>query len=144
MLPNNFLAQVEQIWLIKFMKFYSEWGSKKILGGFWHLSQVKFEEISPKIPRMQILRKLSPLLVPRLLSPPVPPGGQKFLGGFWHLSQLKFEEISPKIPNFSTKTKTFQNVNIPPPLVLLSSSFYWVSILTMWSAFMNQVNQGTV
>ena len=100
------------------------WGSKIFFGGFWHLSQLKFEEISPKIPRMQILRKLSPLLVPRLLSPPVPPGGQKFLGGFWHLSQLKFEEISPKIPNFSTKTKTFQNVNIPPPLVLLSSSFY--------------------
>ena len=28
------------------------------LGGFWHLSQLKLEEISQKIPRMQILRKL--------------------------------------------------------------------------------------
>ena len=54
---------------------------------------------------MQILRKLSPLLVPRLLSPPVPPGGQKFLGGFWHLSQLKFEEISPKIPRMQILRK---------------------------------------
>ena len=31
------------------------------VSGFWHLYQLKFEEISPKIPRMQILRKLSPL-----------------------------------------------------------------------------------
>ena len=38
------------------------WGSKNFLGGFWHLSQLKFEEISPKILRMQILRKLAPQL----------------------------------------------------------------------------------
>ena len=62
-------------------------GDKKFLGGFWHLSQLKFEEISPKIPRMQILRKLAPLLVPSLLSPcpPVPPGGQKI---FWEVSGI--------------------------------------------------------
>ena len=60
------------------------WGSKKILGGFWHLSQLKFEEISPKIPRMQILRKLAPLLVPFTV-PPVPPGGQK---NFWEVSGI--------------------------------------------------------
>ena len=56
----------------------------KIWGGFWHLSQLKFEEISPKIPRMQILRKLAPLLVPFTV-PPVPPGGQKI---FWEVSGI--------------------------------------------------------
>ena len=69
-------------------------GDKKLLEGFWHLPQLKFEEISPKIQRMQILRKLAPPCCP-----PGPPGDPKiFLGGFWHLSQLKFEEISPRIP----------------------------------------------
>ena len=38
------------------------WGSKNFLGGFWHLFQLKFEEMSPKILRIQILGKLSPLL----------------------------------------------------------------------------------
>ena len=56
--------------------------SKSFLGGFWHLSQLKFEEISPKIPRMQILRKLAPLLVPRLLSPLSPLGIKNFFGRF--------------------------------------------------------------
>jgi hypothetical protein len=57
----------------------------------------KFEEISPKIPRMQILRKLSPLLPPVYL-PLWPPWLSKnVLGGFWHLSLLKFEQISSKI-----------------------------------------------
>ena len=55
-------------------------GDKKFLGGFWHLSQLKFEEISPKIPRMQILRKLAPLLVPSLLSPLSPLGVKKIFG----------------------------------------------------------------
>ena len=55
------------------------WESQMFLGGFWHLSQLKFEEISPKIPRMQILRKLAPLLVPFTV-PLVPPEGQKFFG----------------------------------------------------------------
>ena len=96
------------------LKNWPPWGSKKILGGFWHLSQLKFEEIPPKIPRMQILRKLSPLLPP-VYSPPGPPwppcppwspwGSKKFLGGFWHLSQLKFEEISPKIPRMQILRK---------------------------------------
>ena len=60
------------------------WGSKIILGGFWHLSQLKFKEISPKIPRIQILRKLAPLLV-QFTVPPVPPGGQKI---FWEVSGI--------------------------------------------------------
>ena len=57
------------------------WGSKNILGGFWHLSQLKFEEISPKIPRMQILRKLAPLMV-RFTVPPVlsPLGIKNYFG----------------------------------------------------------------
>ena len=65
----------------------------------------KFEEISPKIPRMQILRKLSPLLPPVYL-PLWPPWLSKnVLGGFWHLSPLKFEEISPKIPRMQILRK---------------------------------------
>ena len=59
-------------------------GVKIFLGGFWHLSQLRFEEISPKIPRMQILRKLSPLSPP-FTSPPGPPGGQK---NFWEVSGI--------------------------------------------------------
>ena len=55
------------------------WGSKTFLGGFWHLSQLKFEEISPKILRMQILRKLAPQLPLQLLAPP---GVINFLGRF--------------------------------------------------------------
>ena len=50
-------------------------GSKNFLGGFWSLSQLKFEETSPKIPRMQILRKLAPL-APLLLAPLAPLGSQ--------------------------------------------------------------------
>ena len=59
-------------------------GIKKKLGSFWHLFQLKFEEISPKIPRMQILRKLAPLMVRFTVPPvlPVPPGGQKTFGKF--------------------------------------------------------------
>ena len=73
------------------------WRSKKFLGGFWNLSQLKFEEISPKIPRMQILRKLAPLLV-LFTVPPVPPGGQKnFLGGFWHLVRSNPSHLAQKI-----------------------------------------------
>ena len=51
---------------------------KNFLGGFWYLSELKFEEISPKIPRMQILRKLAPPWPP-FTCPPVPPGGPKVL-----------------------------------------------------------------
>ena len=53
------------------------WGSTIFLGSFWHLSQLKFEEISPKIPRMQILRKLAPL-APLLLAPLAPLGVPKY------------------------------------------------------------------
>ena len=63
------------------LKNWPPWESKIFLGGFWHLFKLKFEEISPKIPRMQILRKLAPLLV-RFTVPPVPPGGQKNFGRF--------------------------------------------------------------
>ena len=40
------------------------------LGGFWHLSQLKFEEISPKIPRMQILSKRAPPPMANIYLPP--------------------------------------------------------------------------
>ena len=55
---------------------------KKFLGCFWHLSKLKFEEILPKISRMQILRKLSPLWPPRLLSPLALLGVRNFFGRF--------------------------------------------------------------
>ena len=54
---------------------------KKILGGFWHLSQLKFEEISPKIPRIQIFRKLAPQLPP-ITGPLAPLGIKKNFGRF--------------------------------------------------------------
>ena len=57
---------------------------KKILGCFWHLSKLKFEEILPKISRMQVLRKLSPLWPPDYY-PPDSPGSQKF---FWEVSGI--------------------------------------------------------
>ena len=57
---------------------------------------LKLEEISPKLQRMQILRKLAPPLPPVYSPPLVSLGVKIFLVGFWHLSQLKFEEISPK------------------------------------------------
>ena len=68
-------------------------GVKNCLGGFLHQSQLKFEEILPKVPRMQILRKLAPLAVPPDYMLPWPTGG-----GFWHLSKLKFEGIPTNIP----------------------------------------------
>ena len=55
-------------------------GVRNFLGGFWHLSKLKFEEILPKISRMQILGKLAPLLVP-----PVPLGYQN---NFWEVSGI--------------------------------------------------------
>ena len=71
------------------------WGSKIFLGGFWNLSQLKFEEISPKIPRMQILRKLAPLLVQFTVPPvpPGPPGGPKI---FWEVSGIYFSSSVKK------------------------------------------------
>ena len=72
------------------------WESKMFLGGFWHLSQLKFEEISPKLQRMQILRKLAPW-------------ESKLFWEVSHLSQLMFEEISPKIPRMQILRK------LPPP-----------------------------
>ena len=64
------------------------WESKMFLGGFWHLSQLKFEEISPKLQRMQILRKLVPLIT----IPPGPPGSHKIsweVSGIYLSSSLK-------------------------------------------------------
>ena len=63
------------------LKNWPPWESKIFLGGFWHLFQLKFEEISPKIPRMQILRKLSPPAASVYLPPPLAPlGSKKFFG----------------------------------------------------------------
>ena len=66
----------------------------------WNSYQLKFGEISPKIPRMQISRKLSPLLPP-LYSPPWPPwsplGSKKILGGFWHLFMSNPSHLAQKI-----------------------------------------------
>ena len=60
--------------------------SKYFLGGFWHQPQLKFEKISPKIPRMQIFRKLAPLLPPPPITcPHGPPGDQKI---FWEVSGI--------------------------------------------------------
>ena len=61
---------------------WPSWESNIVLGGFLHLSQLKFEKISPKIPRMQILRKLAPLAVPPITRPPGPRESQKIFGSF--------------------------------------------------------------
>ena len=65
--------------------------SKHFLGGFWHLSKLKFEEIPPKIPRMYILRKLSHLW-PTFTLPPGLSGSQNYfweVSGIYHSSSLK-------------------------------------------------------
>ena len=70
---------------------WPSWESNIVLGGFLHLSQLKFEKISPKMLRMQILIKLSPLW-PLFTCPPSPPGSQKFLGevsGIYFSSSLR-------------------------------------------------------
>ena len=109
------------------------WESKTFLGCFWHLSKLKFDKISPKIPRMQILRKLAPLplTVPPDYSPPWPAWGSKiFLGCFWHLSKLKFDEISPKIPTMQIFRKLAPSQLYPlithPPGPLGSQKIFWV------------------
>ena len=75
--------------------------------GFWHLSQLKFEEISPKLQRIQILRttylapweskkiwevsknadfrKTGPPAGPPVYCPPCPPWGTK---NFWEVSGI--------------------------------------------------------
>ena len=118
------------------LKNWPPWESKIFLGGFWHLFQLKFEEISPKIPRMQILRKLAPLLPPPHYSPPWPPWGQKkFSGGFWHLSQLNFEEISPKIPRMQILRK------LAPLLVpRLLSPLSTLGIKTIFGRFLASIS----
>jgi len=72
------------------------WGSKNFLGGFWHLSQLKFEEISPKILRMQILRKLAPQLPP-ITRPPAPLGVKKIFGRFLASIYVQPIPFGPKI-----------------------------------------------
>ena len=52
------------------------------MGGFLRLSQLKFEEISPKLQGMQILRKLTP---PATNPFTPPPGGQKKV---WEVSGI--------------------------------------------------------
>ena len=71
--------------------------------GFWHLSQLKFEEISPKLQRIQILRTAPP---PVYLPPWPPWESKKFLGGF---GRLKFEQNINKI----TKNAGFRKTGPP-------------------------------
>ena len=80
-------------------------GDKKLLGGFWHLSQLKFKEISPKIPRIQILRKLAPLLV-QFTVPPVPPGGQKI---FWEVSGIYLSSSLKKYHQKYQECRFYEN-----------------------------------
>ena len=59
-------------------------GSQKNFGEvFWHLYQLKFEEISPKLQKMKILRKLSPLWPPIYLPPwfPITPSNSEIICG---------------------------------------------------------------
>ena len=69
------------------------------LGGFWHLSQLKFEEISQKLQKNADFKKHAP--------PPIylPPWESKLFWEVSHLSQLIFEEISPKMPRMQILTK---------------------------------------
>ena len=78
------------------------------MGGFWHLSQLKFEEISPKILRMQILRKLAPSC-PQLLAPLAPLGIKKFFGRL-------LASITPQVRRKITKnTKNPDSHKTSPP-----------------------------
>ena len=61
------------------------WESKNFLGCFWRLCKLKFEEILPKISRMQILGKLAPKALPLITIPPDSPGSQKFV---WEVSGI--------------------------------------------------------
>ena len=88
------------------------WRSKNFLGGFWHLSQLKFEEISPKILRMQILRKLAPQLPP-ITRPPGPPGGQK---KFWEVSGIYLCPTHPIWPKKLGRITSFGQIDAWPPL----------------------------
>ena len=99
----NFREQVKKV----FWPFLS---SKQFLGGFWHLSQLKFEEISPKIPRMQILRKLAPLLVPFTVPPVLSPlGVNNFFGKF-------LASISAQVwRNITKNTKNVDVLKTGPP-----------------------------
>jgi len=74
-------------------------GVTNVLGGFWHLSQLKFEEISQKLQNNADFKKHAP--------PPIylPPWESKLFWEVSHLSQLIFEEISPKMPRMQILTK---------------------------------------
>ena len=103
------------LWPPVYLPPWAPWGSNFFLGGFWHLSQLKFEEMSPKIPRMQILRKLSPLRVPFTV-PPVPPGGQKTFGRF--LASIS-AQVGRNITK-NTKNADFKKTGLPagPPFTV--------------------------
>ena len=104
-------------------------GDKKFLGGFWHLSQLKFEEISPKIPRTQILRKLAPLLPPVYLPPSWPPwGSKKFLGGFWHLFMSNPSHLAQKVRQ---NHQFWSNRCMTPSVAALCNgiTFEWSAVL---------------
>ena len=80
------------------------------LGGFWHLSQLKFEEISQKLQKNADFKKHAP--------PPIylPPWESKLFWEVSHLSQLIFEEISPKMPRMQILTKLGQQLPDHAPL----------------------------
>ena len=100
------------------------WESKHFLGGFWHLSQLKFEEISPKKPRMQIWLKLAPLAVPPITRPPDPPGSQIFCGRFLAPISAQVWKFFAKI----AKHVDFKKTAPPPPRLLAPLAHVGVKI----------------
>ena len=100
-------------------------GSQFFGGSFQNLSQLKLEESSPKLQRMQILGKLLPP-PPRPSCPPDPLGFKLFLGVFKNLSQIKFEEISPTIPRIQIlrKLSAFWPPVYSPPWHPWESKFF--------------------
>ena len=119
------LRKLSPLWPPIYSPPWPPWESKTFLGCFWHLSKLKFDKISPKIPRMQILRKLAPLplTVPPDYLPPWPPWeSKKFLGGF---GRLKFEQNINKITKNAGFRKTgphcWSNIYCP----LCGSKNFW-------------------
>ena len=88
---------------------------------------VALKKISPKIPRMQILRKLSPLRVPFTV-PPVPPGGQKTFGRFLaSISAQVWRNITKNTKNADFKKP--EPPAAPPPRLLAPLASLVVKII---------------